>query len=79
MRIGRSGSKRRIRRDRSADDADRHAAGDGLAVDDHVGLDAEELLRAAGREPEARVDLVEDERDVARRHRPRAARAATRA
>ena len=47
----------------AADDADRQAAPERLAVGDHVRADAEVLLRAARREPEAGEDLVEDQRD----------------
>ena len=43
--------------------------GDRLAVHDHVGLDAEELLRAAGREAEAGIHLIEDQRHIGRRAR----------
>ena len=50
----------------AADEANRHAARDRLSVDDHVGADAEVLLRTARSEPEARVDLVENQRHATR-------------
>ena len=48
----------------AAHHADRHAAGHRLAVHHHVGPNAEVLLGPARRQPEARVHLVEDERDA---------------
>ena len=42
-------------------DAQRQAAADDLAQAGQVGLDAEELLRAAARDAEAGDDLVEDQ------------------
>ncbi len=51
----------------AGDDADGHAAGDGLAPGDHVGLDAEVFLRTGPRDPEADDDLVEDQNDTALR------------
>ncbi len=49
----------------SADRADRQAAGQRLAVGDHVGANSEILLGAAGGEPEADKDLVEDQDNAA--------------
>ena len=43
------------------EERERIAARDGLAEDGQVGSDAQILLRAAGREPEARDHLVEDQ------------------
>ena len=49
----------------TADHTDRQAAAQRLAVGHQVGLDAEELLRAAGRQAEAHEHLVEDQHDAA--------------
>jgi hypothetical protein len=49
----------------AADDADRQATGEALAVDDHVGTHAKIFLGAAGGEPEADEYLVEDSDDAA--------------
>ena len=49
----------------AADHADRQTAAERLAVGHQVGPDAEILLRAARREPEADEDLVEDQHDAA--------------
>ena len=65
---GRPSWRRRCDRDdrrRTADDADRQPAAQRLAVRDHVGLDAVELLRAARRHAKARVDLATMVRDAA--------------
>ena len=48
-----------------ADNADRQAAAERLAVGDEVGADAEIILGAAGREAEADEDLVKDQHDAA--------------
>ena len=45
----------------AGDRGDREAVGDGLAEDGEVGRDAEQRLRAAGRDAEAGDDLVEDQ------------------
>ena len=65
MSAGRSSRKRFIRSLAAADDADRQAAAERLAVGDEVGAHAEIFLRAARREAEADEDLVEDQHDVA--------------
>ena len=49
----------------AADHADRQATREALAVGHHVGADAEIFLGAAGGEPEADEDLVEDQDDAA--------------
>ena len=43
---------------------DRHAAGDRLAVDHHVGRDAEVFLGSARRETKAGIHFVENQRNV---------------
>ena len=62
---GRVSRKRFIRVLAAAQDADRQAATERLAVGHHVAAHAEVLLRATGGEAEADEDLVEDEDDAA--------------
>ena len=60
----------------AGDAATGQAAGDDLRHRRHVGCDAEGVLRAAGRNAEARDHFIEDEDDAEfGRQRPRAAHA----
>ena len=58
-----SGAKRFHQLSPPGDDGDRHPVGDRLPHRRQIGRDAEQLLRAAGREPEPGDDLVEDQHD----------------